>query len=260
MNQLEKVKSLEPVEYESERVLTTAQLAELFETETDNLKCNFRRNQGRFIEGKHFYKLEGQALQDFKNSVANCSLVQKNTPSLYLWTERGAMRHSKMLNTDVAWDMFELLEENYFNHKKPMTMEEVIAQSANALVEHKRQLRKLESEQHELKSLQEKQSAELETLNKRIDNLNGTNIEGTPRQIVNSLVRAYALKAGIEYRQAWKEAYQAYNIAYHANLKSLAQNYAKRNNLKSCSKLDYLEYTDKTNDLIQAVDRLINNI
>lgn len=31
-----------------------------------------------------------------------------------LWTERGAARHAKMLETDQAWDVFEALEDNYF--------------------------------------------------------------------------------------------------------------------------------------------------
>ncbi len=36
------------------------------------------------------------------------------TRTLYLWTRRGAMRHAKMLNTDKAWDVFEMLEDSYF--------------------------------------------------------------------------------------------------------------------------------------------------
>ncbi len=34
--------------------------------------------------------------------------------SLHLWTELGAARHAKMLETDKAWDVFEQLEDNYF--------------------------------------------------------------------------------------------------------------------------------------------------
>ena len=32
-----------------------------------------------------------------------------------LWTERGAARHAKMLETDKAWDVFEQLEDSYFS-------------------------------------------------------------------------------------------------------------------------------------------------
>ncbi|EGA8634781.1 hypothetical protein ABRM53_005331 [Escherichia coli] len=39
--------------------------------------------------------------------------------SLILWTERGAARHAKMLETDQAWDVFEKLEDCYFSQKDP---------------------------------------------------------------------------------------------------------------------------------------------
>ena len=46
--------------------------------------------------------------------------VAKHTRALILWTERGAARHAKMLETDQAWEVFEKLEDHYFNaHKKP---------------------------------------------------------------------------------------------------------------------------------------------
>lgn len=37
--------------------------------------------------------------------------------TLTLWTECGAARHAKMLNSDKAWEMFELLEETFFRVK-----------------------------------------------------------------------------------------------------------------------------------------------
>ena len=46
-----------------------------------------------------------------------------------LWTRRGASRHSKMLGTDKAWEMFDALEENYFNPRpKELTPAEQMAQ------------------------------------------------------------------------------------------------------------------------------------
>ncbi|EPW0481128.1 ORF6N domain-containing protein, partial [Escherichia coli] len=36
-----------------------------------------------------------------------------------LWTERGAARHAKMLETDRAWEVFEKLEDCYFSQKIP---------------------------------------------------------------------------------------------------------------------------------------------
>ena len=144
------------------------------------------------------------------------------------------------------------------SYQKPMTQAEILAYNAQLLVEQERKLKEQETRLTSVESLQEKQSTELEALNKRIDILNGTNIEGTPRQIVNGMVRGYAIKTGISFQEAWKSAYTVYNLSYHTNLKVLANNYAKKHGMKSCSRLEYLEKTGKMDDLIKAVDKLIN--
>lgn len=103
--------------HNNERVLTTKQLAEVYETEEANIKMNISRNKERFIEGKHYYKLTGEELKDFKNLVTDSYLVNKRTPSLILWTEKGASRMCKILDTDKAWEQFDILEETYFRVK-----------------------------------------------------------------------------------------------------------------------------------------------
>lgn len=107
-----------PLEFENQRIMTTKVLAEEFGTNEDNIKTNFNRNKERFIESKHYYKLEGQLLKEFKNSVTDSNLVGKNANSLTLWTDRGAARHAKILDTDEAWEVYEDLEETYFNVKE----------------------------------------------------------------------------------------------------------------------------------------------
>lgn len=106
------------IEFYNQRLLTTEQLAEFYDATEKQIKQNFNNNKEKFIEGKHFYRLGGQQLKDFKNRVENFDLVGKNANQLILYTKRGASRHSKMLGTDRAWDMFDELEENYFNPKQ----------------------------------------------------------------------------------------------------------------------------------------------
>ena len=113
-NQLQLVENIKRVEYRDQLVLTTAQLAEFYECTVDNIYDNFRKNRDRFIEGKHCFKLEGDELRMFKREPENFR-VAGNINVLYLWTKRGAARHAKMLNTDRAWEVFEALEDNYFN-------------------------------------------------------------------------------------------------------------------------------------------------
>lgn len=125
---------LQIIEYEGIRVLTAQQLADVYETSTDNIKMNFKRNKDRFVEGRDYYLLKGDELKEFKNSVTDSYLVDKRTPQLYLWTERGANRHSKILDTDKAWQQFDVLEETYFKVKSMSAMQILKLQNA-ALME-----------------------------------------------------------------------------------------------------------------------------
>ena len=106
------------IEQSGQRVLTTAQLAEMYDTSPDAIKQNYKRNKDYYHEGKHFYRLEGEALKAFKNCVTNCHLVADKAPSLYLWTEHGALLHAKSLNTDKAWEVYEFLVDSYFRTEK----------------------------------------------------------------------------------------------------------------------------------------------
>ena len=117
------VNNITRIEYHGLPVLTTAQLAEALSSPDkpvyeNNLKVNFHNNRERFIEGKHFFKLEGEELAAFKDWVKNFNLVPKNTRTLYLWTERGCLYHCKSVNTDVAWDAYERLVDTYFRAKQ----------------------------------------------------------------------------------------------------------------------------------------------
>lgn len=102
------------IEYKGQPVLTTELLAQVYETDTNNIKVNFNRNKGKFKEGIHYFLLQGDALREFKREVTESNLVTPNVNQLYLWTERGANRHCKILDTPKAWEQFDNLEETYF--------------------------------------------------------------------------------------------------------------------------------------------------
>lgn len=109
--------TLTVVEYQGSRVLTTAQLAIAYETKPTNIQTNFNSNKDRFESGRDYMMLEGLELKSFKDYINNTDIVPQRTPSLYLWTDRGANRHSKILDTDNAWQQFDVLEETYFKAK-----------------------------------------------------------------------------------------------------------------------------------------------
>ena len=112
------MKDLIPVKFNEEVVITTKMLANVYGCDENSINQNFKRNKDKFIEGKHYYKLQGAELKKFKNLVNDINLVDKRTPSLILWTKRGASRMCKILDTDKAWEQFDVLEDTYFNIEK----------------------------------------------------------------------------------------------------------------------------------------------
>ena len=116
MSQLSSSISLPQLAYKGIPVVTTETLARAYEVKPINIQKNFSVNKYRFVEGRHYYTVSGNDLRELKHRLTESKSVKiaRNVNALTLWTERGAARHAKMLNSDKAWDMFELLEETFF--------------------------------------------------------------------------------------------------------------------------------------------------
>jgi len=115
------------IEWKGGRVVTTETLAKGYGTEPIRIQQNHIRNESRFIEGVHYHKLRGEDLKSFRLSFSES--VSKHTTSLILWTEKGAARMSKIVDTDEAWGFFERLEDSYFHPRSsalPQTYEQAL--------------------------------------------------------------------------------------------------------------------------------------
>ncbi|EPU6592105.1 P22AR C-terminal domain-containing protein [Escherichia coli] len=143
------VETLSPITHNQIPVITTELLAQLYGAEVKNIQNNYARNAERFIEGKHFFKVAGDALKNLRVALNYSQNLQPSlrglqispkARSLILWTERGAVRHAKMLETDQAWEVFEKLEDCYFSQckkntgKQEKSTNELSAKEANSLV------------------------------------------------------------------------------------------------------------------------------
>lgn len=112
--------------YAGRPVVTTAMLAQLYGTDEVRIRQNYNKNKDRFVQGKHCFKIEGNELKELKNRVSQSYSVGigSNARSIVLYTERGAARHAKMLETDQAWDVFEALEDHYFGPRQREQLEQ----------------------------------------------------------------------------------------------------------------------------------------
>lgn len=146
--------NLTVIEYKNIRVLTTQQIAEAYGTDKKVISYNFNHNKDRYIEGKHYLKLEGVEKTEFINRLENHD-GSKNAKTLYLWTEKGAFLHAKSLNTDRAWEVYDRLVDEYF--KKPKlpswTMDDKIQILAQGNIELKEKIDAVNDDLQEFKDM-----------------------------------------------------------------------------------------------------------
>lgn len=101
------------IEWKRLRVVTTETLAAGYGSDEANIRKNLSRNASRFIEGIHIFTIKGQELKDLRVTNSHAQISSK-ARSVVFWTEKGAARMSKIVDTDEAWSFFERLEDSYF--------------------------------------------------------------------------------------------------------------------------------------------------
>ena len=140
------------------------------------------------------------------------------------------------------------------SYGKPMSELEILQCSINQLIEQERKLKALEAQQGE-------QVKRLDIIDSRLEVLNGVHIEGTGRDRLNAMVRAYVVKKGISYAEGWKDFKKAYNRAFHTCLGALLTNYANKNNLKSKPTIPrFLERTNRLDEGLRVAEKMLNEL
>ncbi|HBG2117663.1 ORF6N domain-containing protein [Clostridioides difficile] len=202
--------SLQVIERNNERVLTTQQLADVYETDVNNIQTNFNRNKERFKENIHYFLLQGEYLKEFKNQPTNSQVVSKHSSQLYLWTERGANRHCKILDTDKAWEQFDNLEETYFKVKqqKPTCIEDV-------LIESLKEMKELRFQVNQANNIALEAKTEVKTI-KEVVSLNATDWRTDTHQLIARIAKK---QGGFEHINMLRtESYELLNKRFGVDL------------------------------------------
>ncbi|HBE9318545.1 TPA: ORF6N domain-containing protein [Clostridioides difficile] len=202
--------NLQVIERNNERVLTTQQLADVYETDVNNIQTNFNRNKERFKENVHYFLLQGEYLKEFKNQPTNSQLVSKHSSQLYLWTERGANRHCKILDTDKAWEQFDNLEETYFKVKqqKPSCIEDV-------LIESLKEMKDLRLQVNQANNIALEAKTEVKTI-KEVVSLNATDWRKDTQQLIAKIAKK---QGGFEHINLLRrESYELLNNRFGVDL------------------------------------------
>lgn len=150
--------------HQNRRVLTTAQIAESYGTNSDRISKNFSENKHRYEESKHYIKLEGDELLYFRKSEPQLQ-ISNMARVLYLWTEKGAWLHAKSLNTHQAWDAYEMLVDDYYTVKEnvvPLSKDQALVTVLRTTADLVEDTHAIKLEQHEIRK-------ELSMINEKVE-------------------------------------------------------------------------------------------
>jgi len=222
---------LMPLEFKNQRIIMTKVLSEEYGTEERRITENFKRNEERFIEGKHYVLLQGELLREFKSN--NAESVSANVNKLYLWTDRGAARHAKILDTDEAWDVYEALEESYFNPKDNTLNTDNLSPELQMFNKMFQALANSELEQKKIK-------AEIKETNTKIDGikdivaLNSTDWKNDSKNLIVKI--AHKLGGNQFIQDVYKEIYTSLERRAACQLKIRKTNKQKKMALEGACK------------------------
>lgn len=132
------------VEYMGQRVITLATMDKLHRRPEGTAARNFQSNKERFEEGKHFYLVEYNEKDELRAFG-----VEVPPRGLIVLTERGYSMLVKSFTDDFAWEVQEQLSDSYFDGRRPMTTAEFLVQQAQLILEHERQIKLLQAQQHQ---------------------------------------------------------------------------------------------------------------
>ena len=122
------IQNIPPIVYHGEPVIPTDLLAKAYGASSQNVRNNFNKNKHRFMEKKHYFTVSPRVLRGITRDI---SLRDAPPPrgsgqddwimpvlagkSINLYTKRGAALHAKMLETDTAWELYEVMVDHYFD-------------------------------------------------------------------------------------------------------------------------------------------------
>lgn len=239
---------LQVINHNGQRVLTTTQLAESFGTETKIISKNFERNESRYLVGKHFFVLQGNELKEFK-AARQIDDNLKYAPVIYMWTEKGAWLHAKSLNTDKAWEAYEMLVDDYYAIKELPSIDlSGLSPQLQLLINMEQGLKQIE--QRQLETEQELTTIK-ETFMQRDENW---------RTKINGLLNGAANRMG-GHQEVRRESYRLLEERAKCNLGvrlanlhlRLTDSGATKTKLSETNKLDVIESEPRLKEIYTTI-------
>ncbi|PEJ49785.1 hypothetical protein CN692_22975 [Bacillus sp. AFS002410] len=249
--------NLQVINQNGVRVLTTQQLAGVYGTDTKIINRNFQRNSDRYVQGKHYISLSGEELRHFKGSRQIDDNL-KFASILYLWTEKGAWLHAKSLNTDEAWNAYEMLVDEYYNIKQNAIDTSQLSPELQMFSQIFNSLAKNDLEQKRLSQAVEETKQQVHNISEIVA-LNSIDWRKETTEIINKIAR----KTGghKQYQEIRNESYKLLDERAESNIKQRLTNKQRKmalegvakSKIDKVSRLDVIEEDKRLLEIYLAV-------
>lgn len=117
-----------PITYKGRRAITLNMVDLIHERPQGTAKRTFRKHKKRFVKGRHFWELTGDAMRPLKDS----GFVQAKAKSTILLSEFGYLMLVKPMQDDLSWERQEQLIEGYFRVIREPSIQDQIKEAIEA--------------------------------------------------------------------------------------------------------------------------------
>jgi prophage antirepressor-like protein len=142
---------------------------------------------------------------------------------------------AEIFQTKVADEILPAIRKTGGYTIKPMTVEDMIIAQATSVKELKSQVSKLSESVDKLEEIQSRKAEVVQTL-PPVNPL-------TQRAQLNQIIRGYAERNTIEYKEVWRSLYSQYLSRYSINLRTKAKN-------RNQSVMDFAQFNNQLPDLL----------
>jgi len=142
---------LQPNDWQEQRVVTFAQIAEVHDVSVKNLQSSFRENNEHFQDGEDTYLL------DFEQATKLLGSQGVSRNGLRVFTESGYLLLTKPMRDKMSWRVQKLMIQAYFRDQRvqkhrPLTTSEMFYAQAKFNLEQERRLAVIETEVSDMRS------------------------------------------------------------------------------------------------------------
>lgn len=177
-------------------------------------------------KGEHYICLKGEDLRGFR-ATGQIDLLP-NIHTLYLWTQKWTLLHAKSLNTDVAWEVYGRLVDNYFSKAPALDVSQLspelqmFNQLFTTVARQELETKRIAAEQEQIKEAIEMQGRTIQAVKDTFVSSSDDNFRDWANKCISKIAESPKFDKGVgpnsNYAFARNESYDRLKKKWKCNL------------------------------------------